>query len=277
MKGCKFVLFMLFCVLPALQAQKHMLDSVFLNNGSIIVGKVVNYKPSAYVRIQTGGDVYFFAASNITKLCIHSFDVNDGVFREIVMPEKKMLVDSTVRKASDAHGYTAEYVREKYAQPLRHDDGFPVDMFFVQASLEIESIYSLAKVYGQSKYQIIYSRRFVPTSAFGFGACLRHLDFESFAGVIFADVRTIKINGADFSSFSFNPGIVFYDGTLGYNANIAFSYAIRIRGNAFITLGVDVNYQSNRFRRYSTRNNWSYYVSGYDGAINPGVVVGLLF
>jgi hypothetical protein len=282
MKGLKFALFLVFfmhCALPPMLAQKHVLDSVFLNNGSIVAGKVVNYKPNAYVRIQSEGDLYYFTSSSILKLAIHSFDPNDGISREIVVVEKKNVNvnENTTKSVVNTYGSRAEYSDIPYAHRMKLNDRIPEFMVFLQGSLEIESIYEPFKVYGQSKYQLCLSKRFVPTSAFGLGVSARHLDFERFAWVVFADIRTIHPRGDDFSSFSVNPGIVFYDRSVGYNLNFAYNYAQRIDRNVFFTIGLDLNYQSNRFRRYSSQNNWSNYVSGYVGAINLGIVVGLLF
>lgn len=272
-----YVVFLLLFIAAQLKSQTALPDSVFLTNGNIISGKIKNYIPNEFVKIQSGNKMYFFVSSDVLKVIIHSDFSND-----VVLSEKNINYNPEIKENKSVDDIyfkppNQDTVRTSPVNRSKYNDYIPVNLFFVQGSLEISSISSPFKVYGQAKFQSIYSRRFLPGYAFGAGACLRYIDFDSFAKVLFIDIRTIVPKPNSFNSVSLDPGIVFFDGSAGFNLNIAYNYAKRINGNLFLTIGLDLNYQSNRYRDYSTQNNFYYYISGQAGSKNPGITIGLVF
>lgn len=266
------IVFLIFLT-PSLNAQNIINDTIILNNGNTIIGKIKNHVPNEFVKIDTKNGMFFFQTNDILKLCIHTSN-----FDEVISTPNKDIVPST--KINDDVYTKIQYpdtVRYIPVSRSKYNDYVPLNIFLLQSSLEISTIYKPFDVTGQAKFQAIYTRRFIPEYAFGVGACLRYVDYEDFAKVFFIDIRTIVPKGNSFTSVSIDPGIVFYRGNAGLNLNIAYNHATRIQKNLFFTIGFDINYQSNTNRQYSTQNGYYYYVSGHTGSINPGVVVGIVF
>lgn len=254
--------------IPMLNAQTLMSDSVFLKNGNLIIGKINKYVPNEYLKINTKNGMFFFLTNDISKLAIHTNNLNDLILTTN-LPNKNN--GSTSKNTTDDVYNKIQYPDTVKFIPVgrsKFNDYIPVNLFFVQTSFEIGTIYTPFDVDWQTKFQAIYSRRFIPDYAFGLGACFRFFDFYSIAKVLFIDIRTVRPKGNSFTSVSLDPGIVFYDGSAGLNLNIAFNYGKRIQKNLFFTLGFDLNYQSNTYGNY---------YSGNSGSVNPGVSIGLMF
>lgn len=274
----KKISLLLFCIISInVFAQTVITDSVFLTNGNIITGQIKQYVPNEYLKISTKDGLFFFLTSDISKLAIHTNNLNDLISKENLQNKDVVTPSDNINDDVYIKIQHPDVVKFTPVDRSKYNDYIPVNLFFMQSSLEISSISTPFTVYGQAKFQAIYARRFIPDYAFGLGACLRYVDFDSFAKVLFFDIRTMRVKGNRFASFSCDPGIVFYDGSVGLNFNLAYNYAMRIDKNLFFTIGVDLNYQSNRYREYSTQNGYYYYISRRSGSKNPGIVIGLVF
>lgn len=214
-------------------------DTVFLKTGKSIIGKVDSYLPDNYIKIKTLDGMYFFTMNDVKKLAIHSSNFNKTLPIDISTSNQE--VKPSPKTVDDIYFNTgnSDTVRVTLAKQSKYLDYIPVEMLFIQSGLEISSISSPFEVDGQVMFQATYSRRFVPELAFGFGACLRQMEsYDMFAKVLFIDLRTITPQKNSFTTFSFNPGIVFYDNTIGCNLYFAYNYAKRIQKNIFFTMGV---------------------------------------
>lgn len=266
------ILFFVFSLMfnISISAQTGITDSVFLTNGNIVIGRIKNYVPNQYLKIETTNGMFFFITNDISKLAIHTKNLNDLISTENLQKKENVVLSDD--SDNDVHNKT-QHTDNKKLSPEKHsklNDYLPINLFFVQSSLEISSISSPFTVDGQAKFQVIYSRRSIADYAFGLGACLRYVDFDSFAKVLFIDIRTIRAKENSFTSFSLDPGIVFYNSNAGLNLNIAFNYGKRIQKNLFFTMGIDINYQSNTYG-----SNKRFLSSS--GSINPGINIGLMF
>lgn len=214
--------------------------------------------------------MYFFSMNDVKKLAIHSSSFDKTLPIDISTSNQQ--VKPSPKTTDDIYFNTgnSDIVRITLAKQSKYLDYIPVEMLFIQGGLEISSISSPFTVYGQAMFQATYSRRFVPELAFGLGACLRYVDFYSFAKVLFIDIRTITPQKNSFTTFSFDPGVVFYDNTIGWDLYFAYNYAKRIQNNLFFTMGIYLNYQSNTY-------DDDYYKNRRDGSINPGIIFGFAF
>ena len=262
-------------------SQQFKFDSLLLNNGKLYYGKVITYTPNVSVKIKTASGFLSFSYDDIQYIGIHS---RDNYAEGFDISNRFISKFSTITGLDSLTTDTVRIVTEKHLN--FEPDGLPVDLFMIQGGADGLVIYSLADIYSQHKLQAIYSHRFWKETALGIGYVYRDLEERGYHNLFF-DIRYFNmIKPKKFSSFALDVGFgntdfeyLLTDPTLYLNTS--FNYGIRLDQYLFLTLGVDLNLQSNANKHYETYNYGlnmnNTYVTGYDNNFTFGFTVGILF
>jgi hypothetical protein len=246
MKTIKFfipVLFLLFLT-SNIWAQSDMQDVVYLKNGSIIKGSIIEIVPDKYIKIEVlGGSIYVYTMNEIEK-CVKEQNTNSTqIIQEEVVVEKQVISKPTplVQQNQSADNEDVG-VKKGYFGGFEFGEG--ISFGELEGPLRI-------------KLSILNGYRINPYLALGVGFGLRAYPGETAFMPFYFHVRTNFLNKRTSPYFSLDLGYAFtthsnYKGGMLFSPT--FGVSKRLKNRTSLNLGL--SYELQRF-------SYNYYYYDY--------------
>ncbi len=205
-------------------------DSVFLSNGNIIVGKAIKLSPNEFIKIRTDKGIFVFNLEDTKKLCIHTVENYQNGFD---LTDQLDLKSSAIINSNSKDTIYYVLTESGNVHRSRHSHIF-----------QLETGYDLCKF----KAKVVYNFNVDKEFAIGFGyEYMNILDTNEYDNLLIDFKFPTVTSSNNLSLFAVNLGIGveriygLESGAL-WSLNPSYSYAFRIDGNIFFSIGTEMTY-----------------------------------
>ena len=253
-KQLSILLLILLCT--AASAQQAIQDTLFLKNGDIVCGKLVNLGPNRTVKIDTDRGQLLIPIADIGDAGVHTLKLNVS---------KRQIREYL---ANNAYAENAP-VPEPLPEPT--ESTVPIEkkqLFIIQAGIgdfykpDVDLSDNLA--IGSYKLNVTYDFFFYHSIAVGASTGIKSILNETLVPLMI-DLRYFNPGKKSLSSFALDAGYsyMFQTQYLAPSIDASYTFGYKVFKSFYLTIGADINIQ------FSPTNTYSQYESY---GINLGVI-----
>ena len=90
LKNIFVIIVVFFCLCPSIFAQQNMEDVVYLKNGSVIHGMIIEQIPNVSIKIETkDGNIFVYKINEVSRITKEEPKVQESVYKEEIKKEKE--------------------------------------------------------------------------------------------------------------------------------------------------------------------------------------------
>lgn len=236
----KFLFFVAACLFSfSLLAQNNMQDVVYLKNGSIIKGSIIEIIPDKHLKIEIlGGSIFAYPMSEIEKCLKEPVAANTAIINENVVIEKQIITDS-----NNSYLQKKNFQQENSNVKKGYFGGFEIGTGV--------TFNDMAGPFRQ-KFSIINGFRFNPYFSLGAGIGIRIYTGETALLPLFLHLRTRFLDKSASPYFSLDIGYSFNTSQRNYHyyyyrggalISPTFGISKKLKNKLMLNLGLNYEYQ----------------------------------
>ena len=249
-KQFSFIIFILLCM--AVSAQQYVQDTLFLKNGDIVCGKIINLGPNRTVKIDTDQGQLLIPIANIGNAAVHSLKINVSK-RNIEEYQANNTPAENTPKPEPNVSIEPVATKQIFILQAGIGDFFTPDI----ATSNNMSI-------GSYKASVTYDFFIFHSIAFGATSGIKFIQNETLVPLMI-DLRYFNPGKKTLSSFAIDAGYsyMFQTRLIAPAIDASYTFGYKVFKSFYLTIGADINIQ------FSPTDAYSQYQS-YD--INLGVI-----